>query len=257
MRFAAPESSSEETSLSAASSEYADFSPPRSPTNNPNSPVLTDNSADIMSGQGKLKWPEWSGETEDFAFFIARLSHRAQSAAESGMKTRDICLNMSESIPQDKQKMIQHWYTSGGDDGQYNWEKFIDEFSLQFENKLARLTALDEASRMRQGEAQHFSDFVADVNYKLGLAGALGGAQKWTDGARIAHMHNCLNTTLSKALIYAPLPLALLLKSWRTSKTIGRVVHRRRPGICRSRAEPLYNIKGNLQLHHLLTHRVM
>src|ERR1700748_876159 len=78
-------------------------------------------------GADKLqKWPEWNGEPSSFLLYFHRLKGKIE--ADKGKMGNDaaICNQIIGTIPEDKQQRVAHWFISGGDDGQFDIDDFLE-----------------------------------------------------------------------------------------------------------------------------------
>lgn len=160
-----------------------------------------DSSDDDMATE-KIAWPKWDGKTSNFSFFLTQLETRAELAVEASMKAKTVCFQMVQCLPPEKQHLVQFWFKEGGPKKDWNWKDFAAHFALQYEDKQAKKTALEELSRMRMGAAQYFTDFMSDFEYKLALAGGSG----WPAEARLGYLETGLNGRLRAALVTLDLP---------------------------------------------------
>lgn len=201
-------------SIDPTSDSDAFLSPLPSPTAIPLSPVLpsamsTQNidmpntlpGSSASFGGPKIPWPKWDGTTASFLFFLTQLKVRVKTGC-NGYPPELICYHMIQTLPPEKQRLVGHWFENGGPDRDYDWKKFADHFSLQFENKQAKKAATEELSRMRQGSTQYFTDYVSDFEYKLAIAGGIG----WPDEVRLSLLQTGINTALKTMLVSVSLP---------------------------------------------------
>ena len=128
----------------------------------------TDENRVIAEGGQKLqKWPEWNGETTSFPLYMARLEAKIEADTPKMGNGKTVCNGVLGTLPEDKQQRVSHWFISGGSDGQYNVDEFLEHIKDKFEDKEAKQTARDELNRMRMGDAQKFDDFLQDFEFKL------------------------------------------------------------------------------------------
>lgn len=147
----------------------------------------------------KVPWPKWDGRVESFDFYIQQLRMRTELCERSANIK---CYMMVQTLPEAKKHLIAEWFKTGGEDGKWDWAKFLDFFDLQFANKQAKKAALEELSRMRQGRSQWFTDFVSDFEYKLSVAGGSG----WPVSAKLGYLETGINEALQTQLVALDLP---------------------------------------------------
>jgi hypothetical protein len=150
----------------------------------------------------EAKWPEWDGRAEAFISYRFQLRVKIEEDRALLGTDRSICLSMINTLPAKKKERVSYWFESGGPGGIYAWESFLEHFTEQFEDKQAKQAAGEQLSRMRQGSAQLFTDYLQDFEYKL----AQCGGQGWADSARIIQLNTGINNTLRMALIAKTLP---------------------------------------------------
>ena len=158
----------------------------------------TDPTRQVATGGEKLlKWPDWNGDVSTFPLFMARLETKIEADRAKLGNDKTICNGILGTLPEDKQQRVSHWFLSGGVDGQYNVEAFLEHIKDKFEDKEAKQTAGDLLNRMRMGTSQKFDDFLQDFEFKLAQCDGLG----WADRDKIIRVNTCINPKLANALV--------------------------------------------------------
>ena len=147
-------------------------------------------------------WPKWDGTTGTFLNFRSQLRVKIEEDRHLLGSDRAVCYGMLQALPDEKKARAHGWFDKGGPDGNYNWEAFLQEFTILFEDKQARQNAGEQLTRMRQGSSQFFADFLQDFEYKLQQC----GGTNWAGGAKIVQLNASINTPLKTALITVNLP---------------------------------------------------
>jgi len=186
------------------------------PTNDVGQQILS-----VLTKKKEAKWPEWDGRAESLRSYLFELKVKKEEDRPLLGTNRSICLKMLSTLPKDKKCQVDSWFENGGDDGKYDWVKFLDHFKELFEDKQALLTAGKELIRLKQGVRQPFYQFVRQFELKI----AQCGGEKWDSLMKIVHLNNSLNEELEKALIGIDLPPLDNYYQWRdkVSEVAGRL----------------------------------
>ena len=155
--------------------------------------------------------PKWNGEPEDFDFYIGRLETRIQMELASFLEPAAICLDMIDTLPESKKPRVADWFQESRSSGKFDWEDLIKLFRKEFENKDARQAASEIVSRMEQGKAQYFVDFLREFEYRLAQS---GGNEAYTSLGKTQQLKASLNPRLRRSLIGVKLPSANNYKEW-------------------------------------------
>jgi hypothetical protein len=115
---------------------------------------------------------------------------------------RAVCLEMVQSIPAEKQPRVNHWFQTGGPNRNHNWRELFAHFKDQFEDKEATQKAGSQLTRMRQGSAQAFSEYLQDFELLLQKCGGL----EWAPRSKIIHLNTGINPKLRAALVSKTMP---------------------------------------------------
>ncbi|RKF64428.1 putative eka-like protein [Erysiphe neolycopersici] len=108
----------------------------------------------------EVVWPSWSGTSESFGFYLARLKAKIEEDLNMLGPNRAICLSVIETLPETKQYLVGHWFERGGDDGKFRCEDLLNHFRDQFEDRELKMAACQSLTKMRQGSQQYFRDFL-------------------------------------------------------------------------------------------------
>ena len=143
----------------------------------------------------KIPWPKWNGSAEDFNGYLFRLQGKVEEDLPRLGSSRAICLSMVDTLPEDKRSRVMYFFERQP----YNpsWRGLLEHFRDTFEDKQARQAAGEDLACMRQGEAQLFTDFLQDFEYKLAQCQGLG----WSDSSKIIHINAAINTSLRTRLV--------------------------------------------------------
>ncbi|KAI0991360.1 hypothetical protein K3495_g16827, partial [Podosphaera aphanis] len=144
----------------------------------------------------------WDGSTTSFNAHLFLLRIKIEEDRAVLGSDRAVCFDIFRSVPLDKQPRIQNWLETGGIDGKYDWNNFLDHLKEKFENKLARQTAADQLGRMRMGPTQYFVDYLQEYEFKISQCGKTG----WTDEYKIMHLEIAINAPLRQLLMNKNLP---------------------------------------------------
>ena len=143
------------------------------------------------------KWPEWDGKSEHYNSYIELLAAKIDVDWEKLGGHKAVCIDMMNSIPLTLRNRVSQWFSTGGPDGDWNYELFISHFNDNFGDKTAARTAGDRLTRIRQGEHQIFADFLNDFEYMLAQAKGL----KWEGRVKVNQLSASLNKRLSDYLV--------------------------------------------------------
>lgn len=67
------------------------------------------------------RWPSWNDTTMSFDFFMLRLKIKAQEDEKAGVTAELMCLNMVETMPDEKKLRLSPWFRQRESDNNYNW----------------------------------------------------------------------------------------------------------------------------------------
>jgi hypothetical protein len=157
----------------------------------------------VAVGADKLqKWPEWNGEPSTFLLYFHRLKGKIEADKGKMGNSAAICNQIIGTIPGDKQQRVAHWFMSGGDDGQFDVDDFLELINEKFEDRESVQTAGKQLYLIRMGSSQKFERFLQDFEYKLAQCKGLW----WPDETKILMLRPAINLKLSTSLIPVDLP---------------------------------------------------
>ena len=157
----------------------------------------------VAVGADKLqKWPEWDGEPSSFLLYFHRLKCKIEADKSKMGNDAAICNQIIGTIPQEKQQRVAHWFISGGDDGQFDIDDFLELIREKFEDRESVQTAGRQLYLIRMGSSQKFESFLQDFEYKLAQCKGL----RWPDETKILMLRPAINLKLSTSLIPVELP---------------------------------------------------
>lgn len=163
-----------------------------------NKPVHTKRDAPLREDKTQpSKWPEWDGKSEHYNSYIELLAAKIDVDWEKLGGHKAVCIDMMNSIPLTLRNRVSQWFSTGGPDGDWDYELFIAHFNDNFGDKTAARTAGDKLTRMRQGEHQTFAEFLNDFEYMLAQAKGL----KWEGRVKVNHLSASINKRLSDYLV--------------------------------------------------------
>lgn len=145
--------------------------------------------------------PKWNGNLEDFGFYICRLEARIKREWASSVDPCSICLDMIDTLPEDKKPRIAAWFQERSRSNNFSWKDLIEHFHRQFDDKEARQSASEYVNRMEQGYNQLFLDFLKDFEYHIAPCSAA-----FTPLGKSMQLKASMNNRLRKALIGLKLP---------------------------------------------------
>ena len=155
------------------------------------------------TGADKLqKWPEWDGEPSSFLLYFHRLRSKIEADKSKMGNNTAICNQIIGTLPQNKQQRVAHWFISGGDNGQFDIDDFLELIMEKFEDRESVQTAGRQLYLIRMGSSQKFESFLQDFEYKLAQCRGLG----WPDETKILMLRPAINLKLSTSLIPVELP---------------------------------------------------
>ena len=132
--------------------------------------------------------------------------HRLRSKIEADKSKMGndtaICNQIIGTLPRNKQQRVAHWFISGGDDGQFDIDDFLELIMEKFEDRESVQTAGRQLYLIRMGSSQKFESFLQDFEYKLAQCRGLG----WPDETKILMLRPAINLKLSNSLIPVELP---------------------------------------------------
>ncbi|KAI1007040.1 hypothetical protein K3495_g1177 [Podosphaera aphanis] len=135
--------------------------------------------------------PKWNGSPDDFGFFIGRLEMRIQQELEPFAEGSIICLDMIETLPEDKKSQVAAWFEESEAQNSFNWRALIQYFRNEFEDKQAMQAASEYLNRMEQGYHQYFRDFLKDFEYRVAQ---IGGSTVYTSHYKTMQPKASLNS---------------------------------------------------------------
>lgn len=165
--------------------------------------------AAAVGGDKLQKWPEWDGKPSSFLLYFYRLKGKIEADKGKMGNNAAICNQIIGTIPQDKQQRVAHWFISGGDNGQFDIDDFLELIREKFEDRESVQTAGRQLYLIRMGSSQKFESFLQDFEYKLAQCKGLG----WPDETKIMMLRPAINLKLSTSLIPVELP-ELNYKAW-------------------------------------------
>ena len=155
------------------------------------------------TGASKLqKWPDWDGEPSTFLLYFHRLKGKIEADRNNMGNNAAVCNQIIGTMPRDKQQRVAHWFISGGKDGQFDVDSFLEVIKEKFEDREQIQTAGKQLYLIRMGSSQRFESFLHDFEYKLAQCKGLG----WPDETKILMLRPAINLKLSTSLIPVDLP---------------------------------------------------
>ncbi|POS87432.1 hypothetical protein EPUL_000238 [Erysiphe pulchra] len=145
--------------------------------------------------------PKWNGNLEDFGFYICKLEARIKREWASFVDPCSICLDMIDTLPDDKKLRIAAWFQESSRLNNFSWKDLIEHFHRQFDDKEARQSASECVNRMEQGYNQLFIDFLKDFEYHITPCSAT-----FTPLEKPMQLKASLNNRLRKALVVLKMP---------------------------------------------------
>lgn len=146
-------------------------------------------------------WPEWDGSKELYPTFIIQLAAKIDTDWELLGGHKAVCMDMMNTIPKTLRTRISQWFSTGGPNGDWNYELFITHFNDNFEDKSSIRTANEKLTRMRQGQHQTFASYLNDFEHLLAQSGGL----KWEGYVKINSLYLGLNEKLTNHLMLVSL----------------------------------------------------
>lgn len=151
-----------------------------------------------LSKRKEVAWPQWNGKTETFDFYAFRMSVKLDgNAVLLGENRKLICMSMIDTLPENRQMRISHWFQEGGPNKDWDPVRFLAHFTEQFEDKQAQESAMEELTRMRQGTHQYFADYLQDFEYKLAQCQGMN----WPSRVKIMNLNTGINAVLKDRLV--------------------------------------------------------
>lgn len=179
--------------------------PDNTPANpSPNKPLPT---APTVINKSTL--PKWSGEVEDFSFYIKRLEARIEREWAPYADPCSICLDMIDTLPDDKRSRVAAWFDDSSSKNYFSWQDLAKHFRSQFDNKEARQAASEYVNRMEQGQNQLFRDFLKDFEYRMAPC-----REAYTQLGKSIQLKSSLNSRLRQALVGVKLPPLENYSAW-------------------------------------------
>ncbi|KAI0996850.1 hypothetical protein K3495_g11334 [Podosphaera aphanis] len=159
----------------------------------------------------ETKLPKWNGSPEDFGFFIGRLEMRVEQKLVPFVEGGIICLDMIETLPEDKKSRVSAWFEESKARNVFDWRALIQHFRDEFEDKQAMQAASEYLNRMEQGYHQYFRDFLKDFEYRVAQS---GGSAVYTSHYKTMQLKASLNSRLRRGLLGVKLPHPNNYKEW-------------------------------------------
>ena len=146
------------------------------------------------------KWPEWDGTKENYNTYIDQLAVKIDVDWEILGGHKAVCNDMMNTIPTKRRNRVAAWFATGGPNGDWDYELFIEHFNENFEDKTSAREAGQKLTRMKQGMHQGFASFLNDFEYMLAQADGL----RWEGRVKVNALSSGLNARLSDYLISFP-----------------------------------------------------
>lgn len=172
-------------------------------------PQINASRANPTMQMAKSALPKWSGHAEDFSFYIRRLEARIQREWAPYVDPCSICLDMIDTLPDEKKSRVAAWFEESSQKNSFSWENFVEHFRSQFDDKEARQAASEHVSRMEQGYNQLFLDFLKDFEYRMAPC-----REAYTQLGKSMQLKASLNTRLRRALVGLKLPALDNYSAW-------------------------------------------
>ena len=128
-----------------------------------------------------------------------------------GLDASTICLDIIDTLPEEKMPWVAAWFKDSVDNGIFDWREFIDHLCIQFQDNQACQAAVEMIQRIEQGYNQLFQDFLKDFEYRMALCRDL-----FTLLGKTTQLNLSLNVRLHRALVSADLPSTSNYKEWVT-----------------------------------------
>ena len=173
------------------------------------SPQINTSRINPTMQMAKSALPKWSGQAEDFSFYIRRLEARIQREWAPHVDPCSICLDMIDTLPDEKKSRVAAWFEESSQKNSFSWENFVEHFRRQFDDKEARQAASEHVSRMEQGYNQLFLDFLKDFEYRMAPC-----REAYTQLGKSMQLKASLNTRLRRALVGLKLPALDNYSAW-------------------------------------------
>lgn len=142
---------------------------------------------------------------------MSRLKTRIETEMAPYMESSSICLDMIDTLPEDKRFRVADWYEESSSSSYFNWESLYKLFQEEFEDKHAEQAAAEMVLRMEQGYSQLFHEFLRDSEYQISLS---GGKEVYTDTQKTRLLKASLNNRLRRALIGIKLSEVSNYREW-------------------------------------------
>ena len=113
--------------------------------------------------------PKWNSRQEDFGFYVQQLMVRIEREEALGIDASTICLDIIDTLPEEKMPRVAAWFKDSVDNGIFDWREFIDHLCIQFQDNQACQAAIEMIHHMEQGYNQLFQDFLKDFEYRMAL----------------------------------------------------------------------------------------
>lgn len=155
--------------------------------------------------------PTWNGKQEDFRFYLDRLRIRVEKELAPCKESSSICLDIIDTIPEEKKSRIAPWFSECKIKNKFDWEDLLDRLFHEFEDNQAQQSAIEVVQRMEQGQNQYFHDFLKDFERKVAMS---GGNEIYTPAMKTMQLKASLNSRLRRALVGVKLPPVHKYSEW-------------------------------------------
>lgn len=179
-------------------------------TPNPN-PVPVPATPVIAPVRRDTALPKWNGQPEELEFYLQRLEAKIEMDMEPYFHAGQICMDMIDSLPDNKKSRVESWFKERRKCGNFNWRELLLHFYREFQDHQAQQSALEALERMEQGPHQYFLDFLKDFEYKVAQS---GGAATHTLRHQTMMLKGSLNRRLRRSLLGLKLPAPENYNAW-------------------------------------------
>jgi hypothetical protein len=136
--------------------------------------------------------PPFGGDKASFLAWKVTMEHKLRADKDFIGDQRDqfafLWANLSISVQQE----VAAWYETGGDDGSFHPENFLNYLTFCYADNHSREKAQANLENLRQGKNESFSDFF--IRFQRLLMQSGGGA--WDDEQKLNKLRRSLNATV-------------------------------------------------------------
>lgn len=155
--------------------------------------------------------PKWTGQPEDLDFYLERLETRIEMDMEPYFLPAQICMDMIDTLPDNKKCRVESWFKGKKASGRFNWRELLICFRNEFQDNQAQQAALETLERMEQGQHQFFMDYLKEFELKVAQS---GGIATHTLRHQTMLLKGSLNRRLRRSLLGLKLPPPENYSAW-------------------------------------------